>query len=405
MAGRKKLTQKQKLFKKIPNRVLLALSLVIIAGLLIIAKVAMATSVPAQVASIAVNSGSGSLIVKIAAPADNGSPITSYIATCTNGTKTFTASAPTPPVTLTGLTNNIFYSCSAHAVNALGPGPESYVSPGMPGLNYTKTTYTYCTDGSASLGLDFFRPKTTAPVPVVMFIHGGGWWTGQRSLDNTLLPTLFTSRGFGLATIDYTLADIHGKVIITPFQQEQDAACALRFMRAHTALLNITYKIAAMGTSAGGNLASLLGVNPPVGSPTDQWPKQSNKVNAVVDEFGITEFDAQQLQIMTHLTTMWGAPQSVIQIYGPNDYDSNGKPVYVSAGDAPTIIVHGIQDHISPIRQGQDFYNSLQVAGVPSQFIPINNMDHMFIPVGGNPSPPLANAYDSEINFLNTYLR
>ena len=54
---------------------------------------------------------------------DGGSPITSYAATCNPGA--MAASGSASPLTVTGLTNGVTYSCSVRAANASGPGPAS----------------------------------------------------------------------------------------------------------------------------------------------------------------------------------------------------------------------------------------------------------------------------------------
>ena len=349
---------------------------------------------PSQISRVTVASGASTLIVRFAAPNANGSPIIRYVAKCVGNGKTISASSAAPPVRVNNVANNVFYSCSVHAANAIGVGPESYVSPGMAGLNYDKTTYTYCSPGGVPQLMDFFRPKGDTVVPAVMFVHGGGWYSGNRMFGASLLPTLLTSRGFALASVDYRLAPA-----VNPAQQLRDIACAVRFMRSHAGALGITPdKIGGMGTSAGGNLISMLGVNPPKVSSTDQWSGRSEKLQAVIDEYGVTEFGPDQMQIMPALYYYFGTrDQSVIDSYGPVKY--------VTPDDSPVMIVHGVLDRTVPIHEGSDFYNLLQAAHVPSTFVPIANADHMFEPVGGNPSPSMVTVYTGEIRFLAQYLK
>ena len=355
---------------------------------------AAALGVPSQIVGVSISSGDSTLTIRVAAPASNGSPITGYGARCTGNGKTVSAQSVSPPVVVRNLANNVFYSCVIHAVNAVGAGPASYVRPGMPGVNYIKTTYTYCSPGGAPQLMDFFRPKGGAVVPAVMFVHGGGWYSGYRKLDGSLLATLFTSRGFALATVDYRLAPA-----VNPAQQLRDIACAVRFLRAHSARLGIAAdKVGGMGASAGGNLISMLGVNPPKVLASDQWPGQSDKLQAVIDEFGITEFGPDQMQIMPELFYFFGThDQSVIDSYGPVNY--------VTPGDSPFLIVHGVLDRTVPIHEASDFYNLLQTANVPSTFVPIANMGHSFQPVGGNPNPSMVTVFTDEIRFFSQYLR
>ena len=351
-------------------------------------------SPPAQIAKVFVKSGNLSLYVSFGAPNNNGSPITRYVATCNGNDQTVSASAPTSPVLVQNLHNNIFYTCAVRAVNAIGASLASYLQPGMPGTNFNKFTYTYCSPGGKPQPMALFRPKTTAPVPAILYVHSGGWNAGSlKDVNPSLLVTELTSRGFAFASIDYRLAPG-----VTPFDQERDVACAVRFLRAHAGQLGIApTKIGAMGNSAGGNLVSLLGVDPPTVSATDQWPAQSNKVQAVVDLFGITEFGPDQMQIMPGLPTIFGTTdQNTIDSYGPVNY--------VTPDDPPFMIVHGIDDSIAPVHEGQDFYNLLRAAHVPVSFTPVANMGHEFQPVGGNLDPSLITLSTREVNFFTTYL-
>jgi acetyl esterase/lipase len=350
-------------------------------------------TVPSQIGTVAITSVDSALKVRATAPANNGSTITRYVAKCTGHGSTTTVSGLGPVVTVASLTNNAFYACSIHAVNAIGAGPESYVRPGMPGVNYTQTTYTYCSPGGTALHMDVLRPNTAAPVPVVMFVHGGGWYSGSRNVNGTLLATLLTSRGFAFASVDYRLAPA-----VNPAQQLRDIACAVRFIRAHATLLGVkSTKIGGIGSSAGGNLVSMLGVNPPPVVPTDQWAAQSEKLQGVIDEFGVNEFTPDQMKLLPSVRHNFGTTdQSVINSYGPVQY--------VTPDDAPFLIVHGVQDAIVPVHSGRDFYNLLQAAHVSSTFVPISNMGHMFVPTGGNPNPTMTTVYTDEVHFLMQFV-
>ena len=52
--------------------------------------------------------------------------------------------------------------------------------------------------------LDIFAPKDAKKLPVVFWIHGGGWQTGDKS-DVQLKPQIFTDRGFIFVSTNYRL--------------------------------------------------------------------------------------------------------------------------------------------------------------------------------------------------------
>ena len=55
----------------------------------------------------------------------------------------------------------------------------------------------------------------------------------------------------------------------------------------------------------------------------------------------------------------------------------NASPMtYVTKDDAPTIIVHGTEDHTVPFNQAEIFHDALKKAGVKSTFMPMKGMGH-----------------------------
>ena len=353
-----------------------------------------AGAVPGRVPTPGARSGASQLTLDFATPASNGSPITKYAASCSSTTTTVTVTATSHPIVVQGLVDNLFYACSVRAYNQNGAGPASYIAPGMPGVNYTKTTRTYCSPGGVPLLMDFFRPPGSAVVPVVLFAHGGGWTTGSRNIDGTLMATLLTSRGFALASVDYRLAPA-----VKPPDMLRDLACAVRYLRANAVTLGIKpAKIGGMGTSAGGHLISWLGVKPPAVLASDQYPEQSDKLQAVVDEFGIIEFGPDQMAIMPTLPQIFGTTsQAVINSYAPINY--------VTSDDPPFMIAHGMLDQTVPFHEAQDFDAALLRVHVPVTFVPIAHTGHKFAPVDGNPDPTMKSVFTTQISFFNAYLR
>jgi acetyl esterase/lipase len=104
--------------------------------------------------------------------------------------------------------------------------------------------------------LDVFIPDDGAPAhPTVLFIHGGSWRYGDKSIFWFSAQRLAAS-GFTVATIDYRLLPSG----VFP-NNIQDCVCALAFLRAHAADYAIDpARIAVMGYSSGAQLAGLVGI-------------------------------------------------------------------------------------------------------------------------------------------------
>jgi acetyl esterase/lipase len=164
---------------------------------------------------------------------------------------------------------------------------------GPAGASSTRTV-TYCVEGGQPLAMTLFAPSTVGPpVPVVLQVHGGGWQHGiptALALSGSGAAADLVGAGFVVASIDYRLAPAN------PWpDQIIDVKCAVRYLRAHAADLGIDPdRIAALGTSAGGQLVSLLGTT---GSSalwdTGPYPDESSEVDAVVDEFGPADLDTR----------------------------------------------------------------------------------------------------------------
>jgi len=235
-------------------------------------------------------------------------------------------------------------------------------------------TVDYCVEGGQSLAMSLFAPNATGhPVPVILQVHGGGWERGSRLLDLSQSGTVaeLVGAGFVVASIDYRLAPDN------PWpDQIIDVKCAVRYLRSHAAYLGIEPdRIAALGSSAGGQLVSLLGTT----AALPQWDvgpysDVSSRVEAVVDEFGPSDLAANDWPPYT---------QGIIrQVFGaaPDTADpvlTTASPLtYVSAGDPPFLIVQGTADQVVPVSQSERLADRLRSVGVPADLVLVDGGRH-----------------------------
>jgi acetyl esterase/lipase len=101
--------------------------------------------------------------------------------------------------------------------------------------------------------LDIYSPDSAHDLPVVFWIHGGGWQTGDKS-DAQRKPRMFTQRGFLFVSTNYRLLPaVEMKVLI------QDVARSLGWVHRNIAQYGgDPTHIFVMGHSAGAQLAALL---------------------------------------------------------------------------------------------------------------------------------------------------
>ena len=72
-----------------------------------------------------VEAGDGEILIHVVVPFDGGSEVTLYSATCTDGTNILTGASTSSPITVSGLTNGVAYTCSVTATNSVGTSSAS----------------------------------------------------------------------------------------------------------------------------------------------------------------------------------------------------------------------------------------------------------------------------------------
>jgi acetyl esterase len=107
---------------------------------------------------------------------------------------------------------------------------------------------------SCEIPVRLYRPEGEDPLPLVAYLHGGGWAIGSIESFDTLVRALANASGAMVASIGYRLAPEH------PFPAGlEDAICAVRWLAANAAELGADpERLAIAGDSAGGNLATVV---------------------------------------------------------------------------------------------------------------------------------------------------
>lgn len=115
-----------------------------------------------------------------------------------------------------------------------------------------ETKITWAKPGGLDLAATIYKPKSAAPLPVLIDVHGGAWSSGSHESDRLYCAELAKS-GLLVVSIDFRQAP--------DFQHpasSADIAAAVRFVRLNAKALNAdASKIGLIGSSSGGHLALL----------------------------------------------------------------------------------------------------------------------------------------------------
>jgi len=258
---------------------------------------------------------------------------------------------------------------------------------GTTGLIQTLTNLVYLNSGGRQETLDVYRPAGPAPAggwPVVIAIHGGGWFKFSKDDFGRVVAPL-AKHGYVVVSINYQLAFPGAPSWPQNFE---DVRASVRWVRQNAAALGIDpTRIAALGESAGGQLAALLGTNPdgPLSSGTSPSAPASDgsgssavsaRVQAVVDFYGPTDLaalvaaspngSASRVELF-----LGGLPDQV-----PNSYIDASPIDHVSSSAAPMLIIHGSADQVVPVDQSKELSIALTAAGVPNQLIIVPGGTH-----------------------------
>ncbi|MGJ3190908.1 alpha/beta hydrolase [Paenarthrobacter nitroguajacolicus] len=238
---------------------------------------------------------------------------------------------------------------------------------------------------------DVFSPAgTTAPLPAVVWIHGGAWISGAQRDVNPYLQIL-AAEGYTTIGLSYPIAPE-----ATYPTAVRDINDALAYIKAHAAELNVdTSRIVLAGDSAGGQLASqmaTLTVNPEYANLMGITPAlQKSELAATILHCGV--YDLRAMADLSGIVA-WGFKTSLWAYTGTKDWSATyaGATMstidFVTADLPPTFISGGNGDGLTWL-QSVPYSNRLKEAGVP--------VTELFWPA--NHEPELPHEYQFHLNF------
>ena len=264
-------------------------------------------------------------------------------------------------------------------------------NPLLAGLAESTPDIVFSREGGQDVTLRILKPwkndlNKDRRYPLIVFIQGSGWTSPNIGLH---LPHIsqFAMAGYVVATVTHrSCNDGHPAPAFL-----RDVKAAVRYLRAHADEHQIDpARVAAWGTSSGGNTALLLGLTgDDARYVSDVHPEQSDAVTAVVDVFGPTD-------MLNQFVTRYGDYETAQLDPGMEEYFNNilGASWKTAEGRAaaeaisplhllregmtlpPMQLLYGDADPVVPYDQGTRMYDKLSKLGYEADFVRVLGAEH-----------------------------
>jgi acetyl esterase/lipase len=243
----------------------------------------------------------------------------------------------------------------------------------------TVETHDFATIGETTLGLDLYRaPQTDAPL--VLYVHGGGWRSGDKADAHTERLAPLAAYGVTVASVDYRL--VPGAAFP---DQVHDLKGAVRWPRSQAPSLGLrSDRLGIWGASAGAYLGSLVALT----AGDDDWEgavggnlEQSSEVQAVVHWFGQSDLlvSGSRTDVEAGLLP-FAFEAGLLGVRSVVDAADRARGLSlitrVSAQAPPFLIAHGDRDHVVAPSEGEALHHALSRAGADTQFMLLGGAGH-----------------------------
>ncbi len=246
----------------------------------------------------------------------------------------------------------------------------------------------YLQASGQDLHLDVYRNTAfTGPRPVLVYIHGGAWWKGEKPAGWGGFRA-YLAAGFSVVTVQYRLTDVARAPAAV-----QDVRCALSWVKTNAKAYGFDAKrVVPYGTSAGGHLALIAGMLPKKNDIDLPACRDQPRVAAILDFYG-------PYHLRADLPGAFKSPSTARWIGdGPEALWTSMSPsAYVRKGQPPVFIVHGDADPTVPYEASTSLKADLDKTGVLNRFHPVPGGVH-----GKFPKEEQVKVEQDALQFLTT---
>jgi acetyl esterase/lipase len=211
---------------------------------------------------------------------------------------------------------------------------------------------------------DFYEPKgdsVRASRPAILAIHGGAWRGGDKAWGEQIAKE-FCPSGYVVMSINYRRSSRPGG---TWPAQIEDVQKALRYIRANASRFRIDpARIASLGMSAGGHLATMAALRDDPASP-------DGRVNIAINLDGEHDMTMPPEQVMADFQSIL----TDVMGHAPPWTDAELRDISTVTfvrPDVSVLTVHGAGDDNVYVTQGERITAALQSTGAETEFIRID---------------------------------
>ena len=219
----------------------------------------------------------------------------------------------------------------------------------------------YVRYGERSLSLDLYLPAGATHAPAIVLVHGGGWRTGSRT-DLAPMARKLAQRGYASATVSYRLSpEARYPAAI------DDVRASVRWLRANAQRYGIDpARMALAGGSAGGQIASLVGV--------------TGEVQAIINIDGLSDFTSPEA--LRHEDDPAKKPSAAGAWFGGRYAEKtalwrDASPLFhVGPQTPPVLFIGSAQPRFSVGREAM--LEKMQGYGIPGKVVMLPDTPHSF---------------------------
>lgn len=174
--------------------------------------------------------------------------------------------------------------------------------------------------------LDIYIPKATShkPLPVVVFLYGGGWESGEKS-DYLFVGEAFSSKGFLTVVPNYR---VFPEVTFPDLMEDPASAIAWTYKEI-AKFGGDPNNIFVVGHSAGAHISMMLNLNNKYLGQENMRPDQIRSFIGIAGPYDFLPLRTERLK----------------EIFGPERSWSNSQPInFVSGNNQPTLLLVGLKD-------------------------------------------------------------